>query len=90
MTLYTEYPVLFGGNNGVGNFDLLETFRQVISGGKLTGSANDVECLLYQFTTEDIPSSLSGVLTLSLEVIEWAAGKLNPVYAGTGCPVVGA
>ncbi|MCJ1383102.1 hypothetical protein MMC17_006215 [Xylographa soralifera] len=85
---YLEYPVLFGGNAGVGNFDALGTFGTAISGGKLTGNGAAVVCLLYQFATEDVPSSLSGVLTLPLEVIEWAAGKLNPVFEGTGCPLV--
>ena len=88
MALYAEYPVLLGGNAGVGNFDELDTFGSVITGGKLSGNASDVECLLYQLATENIPSSLSGVLELPLEVIQWAAGKLNPVFAGTGCPLL--
>ena len=88
VALYAEYPVLLGGNAGVGNFDELDTFGSVITGGKLSGNANDVECLLYQLATENIPSSLSGVLELPLEVIQWAAGKLNPVFAGTGCPLL--
>ncbi|MCJ1387504.1 hypothetical protein MMC18_000347 [Xylographa bjoerkii] len=85
---YLEYPVLFGGNAGRGNFDALGTFGTAISGGKLTGNAAAVNCLLYQFATENVPSSLSGVLTLPVEVIEWAAGKLNPVFEGSGCPLV--
>ncbi|MCJ1294038.1 hypothetical protein MMC34_005595 [Xylographa carneopallida] len=87
--LYLAYPVLFGGNAGVGNFDALGAFGGgAISGGSLTGGAAAVRCLLYQFATEDVPSSLSGVLTLPVEVVQWAAGKLDPVFVGSGCPVV--
>ena len=85
---YDEYPVLFGGNAGVGNFDALGSFNSLISGGKLSGSPSAVVCLLYQIATENIPSSLSGVLTLPEEVIAWSAGKLNPVFANSGCPTV--
>ncbi|MCJ1478965.1 hypothetical protein MMC13_007649 [Lambiella insularis] len=84
--LYLLHPVLFGGNVGVGNFDALTSFSNLISGGKLTGNAAAVQCLLYQLATENIPSSLSGVLSLPAEVITWAQGKLGPVFAGTGCP----
>ena len=81
--------MLFGGNAGVGNFDALGAFGGgAISGGSLTGGAAAVRCLLYQFATEDVPSSLSGVLTLPVEVVQWAAGKLDPVFVGSGCPVV--
>ena len=88
VALYSQYPVLFGGNAGVNNFDELGTFEQVITGGKLSGNPSDVECLLYQIATENIPSSLGGVLELPLEVVQWAAGKLNPQFEGTGCPLV--
>ncbi|MCJ1418008.1 hypothetical protein MMC32_004353 [Xylographa parallela] len=89
LAQYLAYPVLFGGNAGLGNFDALGAFGGAISGGKLTGNAAAVKCLLYQFATEDVPSSLSGVLALPVEVVAWAAGKLGPVFAGSGCPVVG-
>ncbi|MCJ1312986.1 hypothetical protein MMC25_006662 [Agyrium rufum] len=88
LALYAEHPVLFGGNAGAGNFDLLGTFGSGISGSKLTGSAADVRCLLYQIATENVPSSLGGVLTLPLEVLSWVLEKLNPVFEGSGCPLV--
>ncbi|KAL8690073.1 MAG: hypothetical protein Q9218_004401 [Villophora microphyllina] len=82
LAQYLAYPVLFGGNAGAGNFDLLDSSYDgggVFENGTFRGTEKDVRCLLYQFATEDVPSSLSGVLELPLEVVEWAAGKLNPV-----------
>ena len=85
---YSEYPVEFGGNVGVNNFDALDSFGS-IQDGMLPNSttAEDIACLLYQFATENVPSSLSGVLELPVEVVAWTAGKLNPVYANFGCPL---
>lgn len=85
---YMEYPVLFGGNIGVNNFDALGEFSY-IQNGMLPNetTVDEVACLLYQFMTESVPSSLSGVLELPEEVVEWAAGKLNSVFENSGCPL---
>ena len=86
---YLEYPVLFGGNVGQGNFDALSF--GIIKNGNLTDtSADAVLCLIYQLATQNIPSSLSGVLELPLEVVQWAAGKLNPIFENYGCPLIDA
>ncbi|KAL9116549.1 MAG: hypothetical protein Q9187_006925 [Circinaria calcarea] len=85
--LYLAHPVLFGGNAGAGNFNLLGSFGNAIQGGKLVGSPSDIKCLLYQLATDNVPSSLSGVLELPLAVMSWAAGKLNPIFEGSGCPL---
>jgi unspecific peroxygenase len=81
---YLEHPVLFGGNAGKGNFNALGTFS-AIKNGKLDTSR--LLCLIYQLATENVPSSLSGVLELPLVVVGWAAGKLNPIYKNFGCPL---
>lgn len=83
---YLLHPVLFGGNAGVGNFDLLDSFG-AIQDGRFDGSTQDALCLLYLLATENVPSSLSGVVTLPLTLVEWVLGKLNPIFAGTGCPL---
>jgi hypothetical protein len=83
---YLEYPVLFGGNAGRGNFDALNSFGP-ISQGKLDATTANVLCLLYQIATENVPSSLSGVLELPLEVVTFAVSKLNPVFKNSGCPL---
>ena len=85
LAQYLKYPVLFGGNAGRGNFDLLS--YGPIQDGNLNATEYNVVCLLYQLATDDVPSSLSGVLTLPLQVISWAVGKLNPVFKDYGCPL---
>lgn len=80
---YLEHPVLFGGNVGQGNFDALNFSS--ISTGKLPTSTDALLCLIYQFVTDDVPSSLSNVLELPLQVVQFAAGKLNPIFENYGC-----
>ena len=84
---YIQYPVLFGGNVGTGNFDALN--YGIIVNGNLTDTSTDaILCLIYQLVTQNVPSSLSGVLDLPVEVVEWAAGNLNPIFKNYGCPLV--
>jgi Peroxidase, family 2 len=83
---YLAHPVLLGGNAGRGNFNTLETFGS-IKDGKLDTDGSNTMCLIYQLATENVPSSLGGVLELPLTVLNWAAGKLNPVYKNFGCPL---
>lgn len=78
VAMYLEYPTLFGGNAGKGNFDLLN-FGADFKNGQFNATAQSVLCLLYQIATENVPSSLTGVVELPLSVVTWAAGKLNPV-----------
>ncbi|KAL8707502.1 MAG: hypothetical protein Q9220_007492 [cf. Caloplaca sp. 1 TL-2023] len=82
---YLKYPVLFGGNVGKGNFDALS--YGPISNGNLAATQQNVLCLLYQLATDNVPSSLSTVLELPLQVVAWAAGELNPVFKNSGCPL---
>ena len=82
---YLAHPVLFGGNAGKGNFDLLSF--GAIQNGTLDATQQNVLCLIYQLATENVPTSLSGVLELPLEVVQWTTGKLNPIYKNFGCPL---
>ena len=82
---YLEHPVLFGGNVGTNNFDALN--YSTIVNGKLPTSEKALLCLIYQLATDNVPSSLSGVLELPLQVVEFAAGKLNPIFEDYGCPL---
>lgn len=81
VAMYLEHPVLFGGNVGQGNFDALN-FGDDFKNGNFNATAQNTLCLLYQFATDNIPSSLSGVLELPLQVVAYSVGKLNPV-----CPL---
>lgn len=85
LAVYLAHPVLFGGNVGKGNFDALS--YGPITDGNLNATQQNIVCLLYQLATEDVPSSLSGVLTLPLQVLKWTTGKLNPVFKDLGCPL---
>ena len=87
IVLYTAHPVLFGGNNGVDNFDALN-FGQSISNGQLTTNPSDLLCLFYQIATDNVPDSLSGVLSLPSSVLSFITGKLNPIFANSGCTLV--
>ena len=87
LAQYLQYPILFGGNVGQGDFDALSF--GIIQNGTLTDtSADALLCLIYQLATQNIPSSLSGVLELPLEAVQWAAGKLNPIFKTYGCPLI--
>jgi len=83
--LYLEHPTLFGGNAGKGNFDLLN-FGADFKNGQFNATTQSVLCLLYQIATENVPSSLTGVVELPLNVLSWAVGKLNPVRVDRSFP----
>lgn len=85
--LYLQYPVLFGGNVGPGKFDAL-SYGIIVNGNLTDTSTNAILCLIYQLVTQNVPSSLSGVLDLPTEVVTWAGGKLNPIFENFGCPLV--
>jgi hypothetical protein len=86
--MYLLNPVLFGGSTGNGGFDAL-SFPPSIKNGKLVNpSATSIACLLYQLTTERVPSSLNGFVTPTVQAIAFAASKLNPQFKNLGCPLV--
>ncbi|KAL2075059.1 hypothetical protein VTL71DRAFT_1 [Oculimacula yallundae] len=93
---YEEYPVAFGGNVGKGNFvGIGQNGPSFSSNGMLNNAtAANIACLLYQFATENQPSSLTSAGTVVLtdypsSVFKFTTGKLNPVYqnGGFGCPL---
>ncbi|KAL8827572.1 MAG: hypothetical protein Q9170_006966 [Blastenia crenularia] len=84
-SLYLKHPVQFGGNVGKGSFNTIS--YGPITNGNFPATAQNVWCLAYQIATENVPSSLTGTLVLPLEVVKWAAGKLNPVFQNSGCPL---
>jgi len=88
LAMYLEHPVLFGGNTAAGSFDAI-SFGSFIKNGTLSAPANgpNVACLLYQLTTGSIPSYLNGVITPTVDALNFAASKLAPAYANLGCPI---
>lgn len=84
---YAQYPKLFGGNVGKNNFNALPSAFGILADGKLPTnvSPDNLLCLLYQLATQDVPSSLSITTDLTLNIISWTVGKLNPVFQNAGC-----
>ena len=86
LAQYLAHPVLFGGNTGSPNsFDALNF--STIQSGKLPTTSSGVLCLIYQLAVENVPSSLSNILELPLQVVSFATGKLNPIFKNYGCPL---
>jgi len=85
---FHAYPKLFGGNIGPNNFNGINV--GVIRDGKLPdgATAGDILCLLYQLATSQVPSTLTGVLALPLNLVKWSASKLNPMFDNAGCALV--
>jgi hypothetical protein len=86
LAQYLEYPVLFGGATGNGGFDLVN-FGSIRHGKLVNPTPSTVLCLIYQLATQNIPSSLNGVITPAIEAIAFAATKLNPHFKNLGCPL---
>ncbi|KAM0798766.1 Chloroperoxidase [Usnea florida] len=86
LDLYTAHPVLFGGNTGAGDFDALSF--GAITDGQLSSNPQDILCLLYQLATDDVPDSLSSVLSLPSELLSFATSKLNPIFQNSGCTLL--
>lgn len=86
MDMYLLRPVLFGGNTGSGQFDFI-SFGSIKNGTLSAPSATSITCLLYQLATERSPSSLNGFITPTLQAIEFAITKLNPIFSNFGCPL---
>jgi len=90
LAQYVKYPKLFGGNVGKGNFDALSTPFDIIVDGKLPSDATAAQltCLLYQLAVNLIPSTVSSVTDLTDALIDFSAGKLNPIFKDAGCPLM--
>ena len=86
VQMYSQHPVLLGGNVGKNNFDALDSFGS-IKDGKFSLNINDAICLLYQLATDNVPDSTSSLLNLPAQVLAFATGKLNPIFKQYGCPL---
>lgn len=84
---YLEYPVLFGGNTGNGQFDVISGSNGIQNGKLNATSPASVMCLVYQLATERIPSSLNSVVTPTVDAIAFAVSKLGPAYSNLGCAI---
>lgn len=87
LQMYLLHPVLFGGNTANGSFDTIQNFGS-IKDGKISSSisAADTACLLYQLSTQSVPSSLNGVITPTVKALAFLATKVSPTFKNLGCP----
>jgi len=89
LAMYLEYPVLFGGNTAAGSFDAL-SFGSFIQDGTLMQTSIDgapTACLLYQLATGTVPSYLNGVITPTVDALDFILTKVGPQFANLGCPI---
>ncbi|KAG9950922.1 Cloroperoxidase, partial [Aureobasidium melanogenum] len=87
VTMYLENPVLFGGNTADGSFDAINF--GAIKNGTLTASVNgpDTACLLYQLVTGQVPSYLNGLITPTVDALNFISSKVAPSFKNLGCPI---
>lgn len=86
LKMYLLHPVLFGGNTADGSFDTIDF--GAIKDGKISANigATETACLLYQLSTQSVPSSLNGVLTPLVDGLNLIADKVAPEFENLGCP----
>lgn len=82
---YLEYPVLFGGKTSDGAFDLI-SYGPIENGKLPTPDATTILCLLYQVTSEEVPSSLNSVITPTINSLDFVLSKLGTQIQNLGCP----
>ncbi|KAH6661899.1 putative aromatic peroxygenase [Halenospora varia] len=86
LAQYLEYPVLFGGATGNGGFDLIN-FGSIKNGSLIaTPGTSEASCLLYQLSTQSVPSYLNGVIAPTVEALSFIASKIGPQLKNLGCP----
>jgi len=85
--MYFQHPVGFGGNVN-GAFVGID-FPPYIKGGNLTAATpSDYACLLYQFVSGPIPSSLNGVITPTVEALQFVLTEIGgEAFTNLGCAV---
>ena len=85
--MYLENPVLFGGNTADGSFDTLDF--GAIQDGQIPADIDPAvtACLLYQLATQSVPSYLNGVITPTVDALDFVISKIGPQLTNLGCPI---
>ncbi|KAI5365986.1 Putative chloroperoxidase [Septoria linicola] len=88
VAMYLLAPVQFGGNTAAGSFNGLPSNFGAIRNGTISPSITPAEtsCLLYQLATGQVPSSLNGVVTPTVEALAFFAKNVAPSFGNLGCP----
>ncbi|KAK3064254.1 hypothetical protein LTS18_008829 [Coniosporium uncinatum] len=88
LEMYLLHPVLFGGNTADGSFNALPNFGSIQNGMiSPTISTTNTACLLYQLSTQSVPSYLNGAITPTITALNFIASKVAPQFANLGCPI---
>lgn len=87
LAQYLENPVLFGGKTADGSFNAIDFGS--IQDGKISASisATNTACLLYQLSTQSVPSYLNGVITPTVDALNFISSKVAPQFKNLGCPI---
>jgi hypothetical protein len=85
VAMYTENPVLFGGNTAAGSFDGLNF--GAIKDGKLATdiSVTNTLCLLYQLLAWPIPGPANGILDIGKDAVAIISSTLGKTISDLGC-----
>jgi hypothetical protein len=85
--MYLENPVLFGGNTDNGTFDTIN-FGAIKDGSIKVGiSIPDTLCLIYQLAIGQVPSYLNGVITPTVDALDFVLTKIGLELNNLGCPL---
>lgn len=86
LAMYLAAPVPFGGNTGPGSFTTIN-YNAIKNGTlELNPTAPGVACLLYQLALGNVPSTLNGIVTPTVEALSFLASRVSPEFDNLGCP----
>jgi hypothetical protein len=87
LEMYLKHPVGFGENVN-GAFVGLDFPPYIKGGNLLAATPADYACLLYQLVTGQIPSSLKGFVTPTVEALQFALTTIGgEAFTNLGCPI---
>ena len=85
--MYLKHPIGFGGTAD-GAFAGLDFLPYIIGGNLMVTTPSDYACLLYQLVSGPIPSSLNGVITPTVEALQFVLTEIGgEAFTNLGCAV---
>jgi len=76
LEMYLLHPVLFGGKTADGSFDAIPDFGTIQNGTLVSGP--NTACLLYELATQSVPSDANGVLTPTVDALNFVRARWRP------------
>jgi hypothetical protein len=85
--MYFKHPVGLGGNAN-GAFVGIDFPPYIKGGNVLAAKPADYACLLYQLVSGPIPSSLNGVITPTIEALQFVLTAIGgETFTNLGCAI---